>query len=259
MIFRFSGCVSALLALTFAACDPPPGGSDATVDAADDASYAPDAPPRDLGPDTARDVARDLGPDTARDVARDLGPDTLRDVANDGCDPGAHVDCFGSAPTCNAGVVTVPVHRPVYYCTNEEAAEAFWGGVCQRLAARLTCEGGRCAPLGPRLAACFSGLGPRSAPAGLLCDGALAGPDAGCDDDTPCLGAPPEPNRAYRCDADAGRCVEAPRRDAPTRPGAACVTDLDCPLGTACALDTGCAWRCAVLADGGLTFPDAAR
>lgn len=180
-----------------------------------------------------------------------------RDVfggGNDGCDNGAHVDCFWHLPTCRDGVVRIPLNRPIPYCTGEEAREAFYRGVCEEMAGLYPCPSGRCATLNPRLVACLERYSPNRAGIDGFCEGTVRGEGESCASSRQCFAPTVDPEVALRCDRDAGRCVRAARADDAAAVGAECTEDVDCARGTVCAQNGNCRWQCAAVVDGGIAF-----
>ncbi len=177
-----------------------------------------------------------------------------RDGSSGGCEWGAHVDCFWRTPTCRDGVVTIPIHEPIPYCTNEEARQAYLRGVCEARARRHPCPSGRCAELNPRFDACVRRRDPIFAMVDGLCAGTVRGEGEPCTHSAQCFFPALDVEAALRCDVDAGRCARAPRSDDAGVAGSACTHDAECAPGTVCAQDGSCRWRCTVVVDGGLAY-----
>lgn len=175
-----------------------------------------------------------------------------------GCEPGAHVDCFWHTPSCQDGVVRIPIHRPVYYCTNAEALRAYRQGVCEQMAPRYSCRSGRCAALNSRMAACLARYDPTRFTFDELCEGTVRGEGETCAGGRQCFDSTVHPEAALRCDLDAGRCVRAARADRAAGVGGDCTEDVDCERGTVCAQHGDCRWRCTAVLDGGIAY-DAAH
>ncbi len=278
-------CLALWFGRCLVACGTPPGHADANIadhlDApADDRRMVADA----LGFDARIDVGRlDAGGDgsSPRDVS-DLGFEASVDRTlprtDDGCEEGAHVDCFGGF-SCQAGRVVESYRAPYPTCTYAQARLLLEQGICNRGTYR--CPSGACGgdPTDGRYSVCAdSNISDptHSRPREMLamrCHNPLRRPGDPCTENQDCRPAIDEDGLALQCDADAGVCVTRPRPEipglglpcgpealdggprcpscaAPTpdcmrwRCQASCIVDEDCPIGWVCRQSSYCYGHC---------------